>query len=568
MSESTGGKKRVVIIGGVAGGASCAARCRRLCETAEIILVERTAHVSFATCGIPYYVGDVITDEEKLLVATPKLFHNRFGIETLLRTEAVAIQPERRTVLLKNLITDEQYELAYDDLVLAAGAKPIKPPLPGIDDFENIYVVRTIPDGRHIKEWIEKHECTSAVVVGAGFIGLEMVENLMNRGIEVTLIEGGDQVLAPVDSEIAEFIQESLVAKGVHLRLGEMVAGFSSSKKNEVTVHTKNGVEATGGLVILGIGVIPNVELAKSANIELGQTGGIKVDASMKTSQEHIYAAGDSVESMHKVTKKPHLSMLAGPANRQGRIAANSIFGAEPSEFHGVLGTAICSVFGTTVAVTGASVKTLEREGIEHEYIFLHPKNHAGYFPFAEHVHIKLIYAKNGLILGAQAAGKGSGVDKRIDILSTAIQASMTVYDLEESELCYSPQFGSAKDPINLAGMIAANNLRGLQPISHWPETLDALRTGEIDLIDVRSPREYQQAHCPGAENIPLESLREAVSEGRFSKDRAIHVYCLTGMRAYVGERILKANGFDVKNVTGGWLSFPAHTLVDKASSP
>ena len=519
----------------------------------------------FATCGLPYYVGDVITDEKKLLVATPKLFHNRFGIETLLRTEAFAINAEKRSVELRNLITEEIYEMKYDHLVLAVGAVPIKPKLPGIDDFENIYVVRTIPDGRHIKQWIEKHNCETAVVVGAGFIGLEMAENLANRGIEVTLIEGADQVLNPVDSEMAEFIQEKLVAKGVRLRLGEKVASFTKETDTDVTVHTESGLEVTGSLIILGIGVRPNVELAKSAGIELGETGGIKVDPSMRTSIDRIYAVGDSVESIHMVTNKPHLSMLAGPANRQGRIAANSIFGAQPSEFHGVLGTAICSVFGMTVALTGASVKALQRAQIEHEYIFLHPKNHAGYYPFAESVHIKLIYARDGRILGAQAAGEGTGVDKRVDIFSVAIQKNMTVYDLEEAELCYSPQFGSAKDPVNLAGMIAANNLRGLHPIAHWCETLDGLRTGEIRVVDVRSPAEFERAHCPGAENIPLETIRDVIKSGKLQTDKVIHLYCHSGMRAYLAERILAENSINAKNITGGWLSFPSHAIVDRA---
>ena len=536
---------KVVIVGGVAGGASCAARLRRLDESAEILMVDRGPYVSFANCGLPYHVGGVIEQESSLLVADEKLFRERFNIDVRTRCEVVSISRAEKTVALKNVVTGEQVEERYDKLVLSPGAAPLRPPLPGID-LPGIFTVRTIPDAREIRGWIDARKAKRAVVVGGGFIGLEMAENLIHRGMEVTVVEMLDQVMPPLDPEIARLVERHLEKHGVRLALGDGVAGFRAAG-DRLEVETKSGAVHPADLVILAIGVRPESGLAKQAGLEIGERGGIRTDAQMRTSDPDIFAVGDAVEVRDFVTGQPTLIPLAGPANRQGRIAADVICG-RPARFRGTQGTAICGVFGMAVASTGASEKLLRRLGDDDfEKIYLTPRSHAGYYPGAKPLSMKVIFRKSdGKILGAQAAGE-DGVDKRIDAIAMAVQFGGTIYDLEEAELCYAPQFGGAKDPVNFAGMIAADVLRNDMPLAHWG-------AGEPGfLLDVREPDEFSEGHAPEALNIPLNELRSRL--GELPRDRPISVYCLSGQRAYYATRVLLQSGFDARNLSGGILA-------------
>ncbi|GAB4539309.1 MAG: CoA-disulfide reductase [Pleurocapsa sp.] len=542
-------KKRLLIVGGVAGGASCAARARRLSETAEIVILERGAFVSFANCGLPYYVGDVITEEKKLLVANAELFKKRFNIEVRLENEVIDINPNNCQIKVKNLATGEIYQEPYDALVLAPGAAPIRPPLPGID-LPGIFAIRNIPDSRRIRQWIDTREVKQAVVVGGGFIGLEMTENLVHRGIEVTLIEGQSQVMAPLDPEMVVSVHNRLKSQGVKLELNDIVTGFANDDR--ITVKTKLGKSHEADLVILGIGVRPETTLAKAAGLQLGDRGGIKVNAQMQTSDPNIWAVGDAVEVPNFITQESELLSLAGPANRQGRIAADVIFGRD-SKFRGVQGTSVCGVFDLTIAATGVNEKTLKRLGWEYDKVYLHPGHHVGYYPNAKAIDIKLLYAKeDGKVLGAQAVGE-AGVEKRIDVIATAIQMQATVFDLEEAELCYAPQFGAAKDPINMAGMIAANALRGDAPLVHWSNFANL--DGGV-LLDVREANEFESGHVPNAINIPLSQLRQRMNELPAQKN--IWVYCQVGQRAYYATRALRLSGFDAYNLSGGFKTYRA----------
>ncbi len=548
--------QKIVIIGGVAGGASCAARCRRLDESAEIIVMDRGPYVSFANCGLPYYVGDVIKDESKLLVANAALFQDRFNIEVRTQNEVVAIDRANRELEIKNLTTGDTYRQSYDALVLSPGAAAIRPPLPGIDT-PGIFVLRTIPDSRRIRSWIDEKNAKSAVIVGAGFIGLEMAENLVSRGLSVTVVEMLDQVMPPLDPEMARPVQQHLEQHGVKVALGDGVAGFEPTAAGQITVKTKSGAAHTGDLVILAIGVRPETALAKAAGLELGERGGIRVDAQMHTSDPYIWAVGDAVEVRDAITGQWTVIPLAGPANRQGRVAADAICGRE-TQFRGVQGTAICGVFGLAVASTGASEKSLQRAGIkDYEKVYLHPGHHVSYFPGAKPINIKLIFRKSdGRILGAQAVGEAD-VDKRIDVIATAIQFGGTVFDLEEAELCYAPQFGGAKDPVNYAGMIASNHLRGDLPLADWA----LLGSTPALLVDVRDPDEFESGHIPGATNIPLNQIRHRL--GELPRDRELWLYCGVGQRAYYATRALMQNGFQVKNLPGG---FRTYQLVNAAN--
>ncbi len=536
---------KVVIVGGVAGGASCAARLRRLDEKAEILMVDQGPYVSFANCGLPYHVGGVIEKESSLLVADEQLFRERFRIDVRTRCEATRISTETKTVELKNVETGETRIESYDKLVLSPGAAPIRPPLPGID-LPGIFTVRTVPDARNIRAWIDARGAKRAVVVGGGFIGLEMAENLVHRGLEVTVVEMLDQVMPPLDPEIARLVEHHLEKHGVRLALGDAVAGFQESGGG-LEVLTKSGAAHPADIVILAIGVRPETSLAKQAGLELGGRGGIRVDSHMRTSNPDIFAVGDAVEVTDFVTGQPTLIPLAGPANRQGRIAADVIAGRD-SRYRGTQGTAICGVFGLAVASTGASEKLLVRIGdADFEKIYIAPRSHAGYYPGAKMLSMKVIFRKSdGRLLGAQAAGE-DGIDKRIDAIAMAIQMEGTVYDLEEAELCYAPQFGGAKDPVNFAGMVAADVLRNDMPLSHWNSGVAGF------LLDVRDPDEFSDGHAPGAVNIPLNGLRERL--GDLPKDREILVYCHSGQRAYYATRILVQNGFAAKNISGGILS-------------
>lgn len=537
---------KTIIVGGVAGGASCAARLRRLDEKAEIVLVDRGPYVSFANCGLPYHVGGVIKNESSLMVADEKLFRERFAIDVRTRCEVTAVCPEKKCVELRDVTTGETVTEHYDKLVLSPGAAPIRPPLKGID-LPGIFTVRTVPDAREIRAWIAEKSAKRAVVVGGGFIGLEMAENLIHRGLEVTVVEMLDQVMPPLDPEIARLVGRHLEKNGVRLALGDGVDGFRPASGGGIEVLTKSGKAHPADIVILAIGVRPETSLAKLAGLELGERGGIRVDEHMRTSDPDILAVGDAIEVKDYVTGQWTLIPLAGPANRQGRIAADVIVGRD-SRYRGTQGTAICGVFGLAVAATGASEKLLVRIGdTDFEKIYLNPRSHAGYYPGAKQLSMKLIFRKsNGRLLGAQAVGE-DGVDKRIDAIAMAIQKEGTVYDLEEAELCYAPQFGGAKDPVNFAGMIAADVLRGDMPLTHWA-------AGESGfLLDVRDADEFSEAHAPDAVNIPLNELRSRL--GELPRGKEILVYCLSGQRAYYATRILGQEGFSAKNISGGMLS-------------
>ncbi len=550
-------RKKIVIVGGVAGGASCAARCRRLDETAEILMLDRGPYVSFANCGLPYYVGDVIKDEAKLLVANPALFRDRFNIEVRTENEVTAIDREAREIEVKEAATGRTYREKYDALVLSPGAAALRPPLPGID-LPGIFVVRTIPDSRKIRAWIGDKSAKSAVIVGGGFIGLEMAENLVHRGLGVTVVEMLDQVMPPLDPEMARAVQEHLEKHGIKVALGDGVAGFESCD-GQIAVNTKSGAQHAGDLVILAIGVRPETALAKAAGLETGARGGIRVDEQMRTTDPHIWAVGDAVEVKDVVTGEWTLIPLAGPANRQGRIAADVICGRD-SKFRGVQGTAICGVFDLAVASTGASEKSLVRAGItDYDKVYLHPANHVGYYPGAKPINMKLVFRKSdGRILGAQAVGEAA-VDRRIDVIATAIQFGGTVFDLEESELCYAPQFGGAKDPVNYAGMTASNSLRGDVPLADWKQLLPESAV----LVDVRDPDEFEEGHIPGAINLPLNELRTRL--GELPRDRELWLYCRVGQRGYYAARLLMQHGFQVKNLPGGYLTYE---LIKAGSNP
>ncbi len=555
---------KVIIVGGVAGGASCAARLRRLDEKAEILMVERGPYVSYANCGLPYHVGGSIEHESSLLVATEQMFRSMFAVDCRTQCEVVGISAADKTVQLKNHVTDEVATEKYDKLVLSPGAAPIRPPLPGID-LPGIFSVRTVPDARNIREWLDREEKADhsgmdsytgfqtvtkprrAVVVGGGFIGLEMVENLVHRGLEVTLIEKLNQVMPPLDPEMSRLVERYLVKHGVHLELNDGVAGFQQSADGLLEVQTSSGKRHPADIVILAIGVRPETALAKMAGIELGQRGGIRVDEQMRTSNPDIFAVGDAVEVKDFVTGQWTLIPLAGPANRQGRIVADVLAGRD-SRYRGTQGTSICQIFEGAIAQTGVSEKLLKQLGDQDfEKIYLYPNSHAGYYPGAKMLAIKVLFRKSdGRLLGAQVLGE-DGVPKRIDSFAMAIQMGCTVYDLEEAELCYAPPFGSAKDPVNFAGMIAANVLRGDMPVSHWNSIDGAL------LLDVRNPPELEVESVPGAVNIPFPQLRARL--GELPRDREILVICRSATRAYYATRILLQNGFHARNISGGMLA-------------
>ncbi|WP_373498708.1 FAD-dependent oxidoreductase [Desulfococcus sp.] len=554
---------KVIIVGGVAGGASCAARLRRLDEKAEILMVERGPYVSYANCGLPYHVGGVIEQESSLLVFTAQMFRAMFAIDARTNTEAISISPKKKTVDLRNATTGEVTTEKYDKLVLSPGAAPIRPPLTGID-LPGIFSVRTVPDAKVIREWIERgssdlpEERTSAafqtlekpkhaVVVGGGYIGLEMAENLVHRGLEVTIVEMLDQVMAPLDPECAHLVERYLEKNGVRLALSDAVAGFKQTAGGSLEVFTKSGKSHPADIVILAIGVRPETSLAKAAGLEIGQRGGIRVDEQMRTSDPNIFAVGDAVEVKDFVTGEWSLIPLAGPANRQGRIAADVIAGRD-SKFRGTQGTSVLGIFGATVAMTGANEKLLTRLGQkDFEKVYIFPNSHAGYYPGAKTIVLKVIFRKSdGRLLGAQALGL-DGVEKRIDALAMAIQMGATVYDLEEAELCYAPQFGSAKDPVNFAGMVPANVLRGDMPLCHWNSVDGGF------LLDVRNPPELAVESVPGAVNIPLPELRARL--GELPRDREINIICRSAGRAYFATRILMQNGFKARIISGGMLS-------------
>lgn len=568
---------KILIVGGVAGGASCAARLRRLDESAEIVLLERGPYVSYANCGLPYHVGDVIEKESSLLVANERLFREQFAVDCRTNSEVLSVSPAEKSVRVRDVTTGVVHTETYDTLVLSPGALSITPHLPGID-LPGIFPVRTVPDAREIRDWIERgtgflsgmehysgfqtvRPKRHAVIVGGGFIGLEMAENLVRRGFDVTVLELAEQVLAPLDPEYGRLVADFLELNGVRVVLGDGVAGFEQVTGGALTVTTASGATFAADLVILALGVRPDTALAVSAGLTIGDRGGIRVDDHMRTSDPDIFAVGDAVEVRDAVTGEWTLMALAGPANRQGRIAADVIAGRD-SSYRGSQGTAIVGLFGRAVAWTGVNEKTLNRLGdTDYDKVYLYPNSHAGYYPGAKPIAMKLLFRPtDGRVIGAQAVGE-DGVDKRISELALAIQLGATVYDLEEAEFCYSPPYGSAKDAINFAGMVAADVLRGDMPLSHWGADSD-----ENFLLDVREPAELAVERVPEAVNIPLGELRTRLQE--LPNDRPIDVVCRSGQRAYTATRILLQHGFAARTRSGGMLSRAILAPANRHVSP
>ncbi|MDO8939003.1 MAG: FAD-dependent oxidoreductase [Methylicorpusculum sp.] len=576
--------KRILIVGGVAGGASCATRIRRLCEEYEIIMFEKGSYVSFANCGLPYFIGDVIVEEEKLLVATPELFKNRFNIQVCSDTEVLTINRDSKTLTVRDLKTGVDRIEPYDALVLSTGSSAVWPLIEGID-LPGIHALRTIPDSRKIRS--ELPDMKHAVVMGAGYLGLELAENLVKRGVKVTVLQSSGQIMPTLDLEMARFMTTYLIQQGIDLRLNAKVIKFQRNADDRLEVSLTEGGSITTDAVMISIGVKPQTTLAVQAELSLGEQGGIRVNEFLETSDPFIWAVGDVIEVKNVLTGQWQLFPLAGPANRQGRIAAANIVAklsgkTPPMTYRGVQGTSVCGLFGVTVATTGVNEKMLKAAGMTHfEKVYLHPGNHVGYYPGAKPIHIKLLYdTRNGMILGAQALGE-SGVARRIDVIASFIQMGGTVYDLEEAELCYAPQFGATKDPVNLAGMIAANQLRGNHPLAKWEELFDSNTHVSEDqdeagqwlslilqdpyeqaqIVDVRTEAEFAQKHIPGAVNIPLDALRQRLDE--LSREREVWVVCGVGQRAYNATRILQQHGFDVKNLSGGMQTYATFEEFD-----
>ncbi len=543
-------KKRIVIIGGVAGGASTAARLRRLSEDYEILLFERGSYISFANCGLPYYIGGVITDKKKLVVMSPERMSKRFHLDIRTNSEVTQIDPKTKKIRVKDLNAGHSYEVSYDVLVLSPGASPFLPDIPGINS-DKVFSLRNIPDTYKIYDYIDVKSPESAVVVGGGFIGLEMVENLLRRGLKVHLIELADHLLCNMDYDMAAIIHAHLREKGVHIHLKDSIAHLTD-KGDCLTAQLSSGKELSSDMVIMSIGVRPETLLAKDAGLKIGQTGGIWVNRRMQTSVPDIYAVGDAVESTDFIGNCPCLIPLAGPANKQGRIAANNIHGLK-DEYEGTQGTAVLKIFDLTAACCGNNEKALRGRNIGYIKSFIHPDSHAGYYPGGKPMCIKLLFNKEGRILGASAIGE-DGVDKRIDVLATAIRAGMSVYDLQKLELCYAPPFSSAKDPVNMAGYTAANILTNQVHIFHWDD-VPSIDPEKSFLVDVRTETEFEKSTIPGAVNIPLDDIRNRLHE--FPADKKIYIFCRAGLRGYVASRILTLSGYENNyNLSGGYLTY------------
>ena len=565
-SESNrGARRRVVVVGGVAGGMSAAARLRRLDERAQILVLERDDYVSFANCGLPYHIGGEIEDREALLLQTPQSLAESLALDVRTGHEVVAIERAARRVRVVERATGRAYEEGYDRLVLATGAAPMKPPLPGID-HPRIFTLRSIPDMDAIKAVVDGG-ARSAVVVGGGYIGLEIAEAFRHRGLEVTLVEAGEHVMAVLDAEMSREVEDHLEAKGVRLHLKTTARGFAPAPGDAITVDLDSAGSVVADLVVVAVGVRPESSLARSAGLEVTERGAVIVDEHQRTSDPAIYAVGDAVAVRDTVTGERVVVPLAGPANRQGRIAADHIVrgAGRSARYTTTQGTGVVKIFDMTVAMTGASEKALQRTGHAYRKVYLHPSGHATYYPGTAPMHLKVLFdPAEGRVLGAQAAG-WDGVDKRIDVFAVAIRAGLTVEDLEELELAYAPPYGSAKDPVNMAGFQAANLLRGdleLWYAEEWP----ALPANAF-VLDVRSPAEHEHWSLPGSILIPLKQLRERL--GELPKDRPIYVYCRSGFRSYLAYRVLAQRGFDAQTLSGGELTFRAvHRGSPKGARP
>jgi len=546
--------KKVLIVGGVAGGASTAARLRRLDENAEIIMFERDEYISFANCGLPYYIGGTISERSNLLVQTPKSMKARFNIDVRINSEVIRIDTENKKVTVKSLEKGE-YEEGFDYLVLSPGAKAIKPNIDGIKD-ERIFTLRNIPDTDHIKAFIEKidasikeNDTKKAVVIGGGYVGVEMAENLRDKGLDVSLIEAAEHILAPFDSDVSILLEKELEDKGIKLILNDGVNSFSPSS-SLLNINLKSGKTVPADLVILAIGVTPDTKFIDGSGIELGPKGHIVTNDNMETNITNIYAVGDAVQVKDFVSGKITAVPLAGPANKQGRIVADNIAGIKTA-YKGTQGTSIIKVFGLTGANTGLNERALKAAGIPYKAIFVHPASHATYYPGATQITLKLLFGLDGKVLGAQAVGT-DGVDKRIDVIATLIRMNGTVTDLTELELSYAPPFSSAKDPVNMAGYVAENVLAGRMDVITAADYMTSNKENTV-LLDVRTPAEFQRGHIEGSINIPVDSLRERLTE--LDPKKEIIEYCQVGLRGYIAATILQQNGFKVKNITGGYKS-------------
>lgn len=535
---------KVVIVGGVAGGASAAARLRRLDEHAIIIIFERGEYISFANCGLPYYIGGVITERENLLVQTAEAMHERFNIDVRVKSEVTKIFRDTREVEV--VAGDRTYRESYDYLILSPGAEPVVPPIPGVVR-QGVYTLRNMADVDRIKNEITRQPPRKAVVVGGGYIGIEMAENLKRLGSDVTIVEAMDQIIGPLDVEMARIVEKDLLDKGVNIILKDAVARFEGEELIQVVLNSGTRMEAD--MVLLAVGVRPETRLAREAGLEIGERGGIRVDEYLRTSDPRIYAVGDAIEVRDIVNGRWSLIPLAGPANKQARIAADNICGRSV-KFKGTQGTSIIKVFDLVAAATGNNEKQLRNTGVPYIKSFTTSPSHAAYYPGAIPMLIKLIFSPgDGKILGAQIVGK-EGVDKRIDVLATAIRKGMDVYDLEELELAYAPPYSSAKDPVNMAGFTAANILKGDMKVIHW-EDLNRLDKDRYILLDVRTDEEYAKGHIEGAVHIPVDSLRKRIDE--LPRDKRVVIYCKIGLRGYIAYRILVQRCFDAVNLSGGY---------------
>ena len=557
---------KVLIVGGVAGGATAAARIRRLDETAEITVFERSGYISYANCGLPYYIGGVITDSEELTLQTPESFFSRFRINMKVHHEVTAIHPDQKTISVRNSKTGEEFEESYDKLILSPGAKPTQPRLPGVG-IEKVFTLRTVEDTFHIKEYINKNQPKSAVLAGGGFIGLELAENLKELGMDVTIVQRPKQLMNPFDADMASFIHSEMRKHGVKLALGHTVEGFEE-KDGGIDILLKDEMPLHADMVVLAIGVTPDTHLAKDAGLELGIKGSIVVNDRMETSAPDIFAAGDAVQVKHYVTGQEALISLAGPANKQGRIIADNICGGD-SRYPGSQGSSVIKVFDMTAATTGINETNARKAGLDVDTVILSPMSHAGYYPGGKVMTMKVVFEKETYrLLGAQIVGY-EGVDKRIDVLATAIHAGMKATELKDLDLAYAPPYSSAKDPVNMAGFMIDNISKGI--LKQWHlEDVDLLpRDGSVTLLDVRTVREYGNGHIEGFKNIPVDELRERLDE--IEKDKPVYVICQSGLRSYIGTRILEGNGYKAYNFSGGFRFYDAamhdRSLIETATA-